>query len=216
MLDTQFIPAQERASKRLMIVLHGLGDSVAGYTWVPPALRLPWMNYLLVNAPDPHYGGYSWYEILMTGPVSSDHTFSETTVRRSVKLLSGLLDAQREQGFASQDTVLFGFSQGCLMSLETGFRYPHRLRALIGMSGYVLDPKTLLAEASPVAQDQRALVTHGRGDPLIPFAGVKGQMAQLRAGGLSIQWHEFDKPHTILEEEIILMREFIVQSFATA
>lgn len=50
MLETQLIHAQDRASTRLMIVLHGLGDSMAGYTWVPQALRLPWMNYLLVNA----------------------------------------------------------------------------------------------------------------------------------------------------------------------
>ena len=36
-----------------MIVLHGLGDSMEGYRWLPEALQLPWLNYLLVNAPDP-------------------------------------------------------------------------------------------------------------------------------------------------------------------
>ena len=51
MLDTEFIPAVQKSS-RLMVVLHGLGDSVAGFRWLPEALGLPWMNYLLVNAPD--------------------------------------------------------------------------------------------------------------------------------------------------------------------
>ena len=196
-----------------MIVLHGLGDSVAGYTWVPQALQLPWMNYLLVNAPDAYYGGYSWYEILMTGPVSSDHSHSEPTVRRSVKLLSGLLDTQRDFGFPSSETILFGFSQGCLMTLETGLRYPHRLAALIGASGYILDPAALLREASPVAKEQRVLVTHGRQDELIPCCAVKEQMEQLQAGGIPLEWREFDKPHTILEEEVKLIREWIVKVF---
>ncbi len=62
MLDTEMIPAMEPDSTRLMIVLHGLGDSMEGYRWLPPALRLPWMNYLLANAPDEYYGGYSWFD----------------------------------------------------------------------------------------------------------------------------------------------------------
>jgi phospholipase/carboxylesterase len=199
-LETKMIHAERPDSKRLMIVLHGLGDSMAGYAWVPDALRLPSLNYLLVNAPDWYYGGYSWYDY------AGD---AATGVRRSIKLLSGLLDQQRQLGFPTGETILSGFSQGCLMTLETGFRYPHRFAALIGLSGYVLDAQNLLREASSVAKEQRVLVTHGRQDPLIPFADVKKQMEQLQAGGLQIQWHEFNKPHTIVEEEIALLRRFI-------
>ncbi|HZI33613.1 MAG TPA: serine esterase, partial [Candidatus Binatia bacterium] len=60
MLHGQFIPAADQASRRLFVVLHGLGDSAAGWSWLPGALNLPWLNYLLVNAPDEYYGGYSW------------------------------------------------------------------------------------------------------------------------------------------------------------
>ena len=204
MLETKLIHAEERDSKRLMIVLHGLGDSMAGYAWVPQVMRLPWLNCLLVNAPDPYFGGYSWYDYAGE---------AETGVRRSIKLLSGLLDAQRQLGFPTEQTVLSGFSQGCLMTLEAGLRYPHRFAGLIGLSGYVLDPNTLLREASTLAKEQRVLVTHGRQDPLIPFTNVKKQMEQLRAGGIQLEWHEFDKPHTIIEEEIVLLRDFIQASF---
>ena len=204
MLETKFIPAEQRESKRLMIVLHGLGDSMAGYAWVPQMMRLPWLNYLLANAPDAYYGGFSWYELQGN---------SESGVRRSAKLLSGLLDAQRDLGFPTEQTILSGFSQGCLMTLETGLRYPHRFAALVGMSGYVLDPASLLRELSPVAKEQRVLVTHGRQDPLIPFQKVKVQVDQLRTGGLQVEWREFDKPHTIVDAEIEVIREFIAKSF---
>lgn len=205
MLETKLIPAVPGPSSRLMIVLHGLGDSMAGYAWVPQTLRLPWLNYLFVNAPDDYYGGYSWYDY------DGD---AATGVRRSIKLLNTLLDTQRAAGFPTEQTVLFGFSQGCLMTLETGLRYPHRLAALIGSSGYVLAPETLRDEASPLAKTQRVLVTHGRQDPLIPCADVKKQMEQLRAAGLPLSWREFDKVHTISEDEIIVVRNFIEESFA--
>ncbi|HWN97162.1 MAG TPA: serine esterase [Methylomirabilota bacterium] len=205
MLETKLIHAEERDSKRLMIVLHGLGDSMAGYAWVPQAMRFPWLNFLLVNAPDAYFGGYSWYDY--AGEAA-------TGVRRSIQLLGGLLDAQRQLGFPTEQTILSGFSQGCLMTLECGLRYPHRLAGLIGLSGYVLDANLLLREASPVAKEQRVLVTHGRQDPLIPFANVKKQMEQLRAGGIPIEWHEFDKPHTIIEEELAVLRKFIQAGFA--
>ena len=46
-----------------MIVLHGLGDSMEGYRWLPEAMRMPWLSYLLVNAPDRYYTGYAWYNL---------------------------------------------------------------------------------------------------------------------------------------------------------
>jgi len=186
-----------------MIVLHGLGDSMAGYSWVPQALKFSWLNYLLVNAPDEYYGGFSWYDY------AGD---AATGVRRSIGLLHPLLDAQRAAGFPTGQTILSGFSQGCLMTLEAGLRYPHRFAGLIGLSGYVLDPQTVLREASPLAKEQRLFITHGRQDPLIPCYQVKEQMDQLRAGGLALEWHEFDKPHTIIEPEIELMRKFVAQA----
>ncbi len=201
MLHTELIPARDLSSHRLLIMLHGLGDSVAGFRWLPPALNLPWLNYLLVNAPDQYYGGYSWYDFI--GDMSPG-------VQRSRKMLFELLDAQPLAGFPADQIVLSGFSQGCLMSLDVGLRYSHRLAAIIGISGYVCEPDKLLKELSPVAMQQRVLMTHGTLDPLIPFAMVRNQIDLLKSAGLRIEWHEFIKPHTIAgEPELAVIRDFI-------
>src|SRR5947207_4062334 len=184
MLHSEFIPASEKGSRRLMIMLHGLGDSIEGYRWLPEALDLPWLNYLLINAPDEYYGGYSWYDF--AGDIVSG-------VTRSRDMLFSILDAQSNNGFPSAETVLGGFSQGCLMSIEVGLRYPHRLAGIIGISGYVCNPEKLVKELSPVAKDQRLLLTHGVMDPMIPFAVVRGQVEFLKSAGLDIEWHEFVK-----------------------
>ena len=129
MLETEFIPAQEKNSQRLLVMLHGLGDSVEGYEWMPAALQLPWLNYLLVNAPDPYYGGFSWYDF--SGDVGSG-------VCRSRALLFQLLDDQKARGFPTERTILGGFSQGGLMTIDVGLRYPHLFAGLIGISGTFL------------------------------------------------------------------------------
>ncbi len=201
MLDSDFVPAAEKGSKRLLVALHGLGDSAAGYRWLPSALDLPGMNFLLVNAPDPYDGGYSWYDF--TGN-------AEPGVARSRRLLFELLEAQRAKGYPIEQTVLFGFSQGCLMTVDVGLRYPHRFTGLVCISGYVHEPEKLIAECSPVAMQQRVLFTHGTQDPLIPFAEVREQVNVLKAAGFRIEWHEFVKAHTIAgEEELGLIRAFI-------
>ena len=201
MLTSELAPAIEADSRALLVVLHGLGDSMDGWRWLPDELRLPWLNCLFVNAPDDYYGGYSWYDL---------YGDSGPGIRRSRGLLTELLDAQRAAGFPSEQTALLGFSQGCLMTLDTGFRYPHRLAALVGISGYVWEPEELLRELSPVAKQQRTLVTHGTRDPLLPIVPVREQVGQLQAAGLDVTWREFDKVHTVAgEPELAVIREFL-------
>jgi len=201
MLEMELVPAREKDSRRLMVVLHGLGDSMDGYRWMPEALQLPWLNYLLVNAPDEYYGGYSWYDFAKDpGP----------GVTRSRQLLFELLDELPAMGFAAGETTVFGFSQGCLMTMEVALRYPHRLAGLVGISGYVHEPDQALKELSPVAREQRILFTHGTLDPLIPFAAVRQQIKILQAEGIQIEWHEFAKEHTIAgEAELKVIRGFV-------
>jgi len=205
MLHHELIPATERGSKRLMIMLHGLGDSIEGYRWFPEAMRLPWLNYLLVNAPDEYYDGYSWFDL--QGKLVAD-------VQRSRALLFELLDAQRAKGFPTEQTTLGGFSQGCLMTMDVGLHYPHKFAGLVGISGWVCALEVTLRELSPVAREQRFLMTHGTFDSVVPIERTRPQIGQLQAAGLQVTWKEFAKPHTIAgEEELRVIREFVRQGY---
>ena len=49
----------------------------------------------------------------------------------------------------------------------------------------------------------------------MPIEPVRGQMRRLRHAGLSLEWHEFVKAHTIAgEDEIDVIRTFIEGCFA--
>lgn len=207
-LHSELIPARERDSRALMLMLHGLGDSLEGYRWWPEAMGLPWMNYLLVNAPDEYYGGYSWFDFM--GDIVPG-------VQRSRRLLFDLLDQMRAKGFPTELTTVGGFSQGGLMSVEVGLRYPHRFAGIVCISGFICEPEKLVEEMPPVAFEQRLLITHGTIDPLIPFAEVREQVNILKAAGLRVEWHELVKEHTIAgEEELDLIRRFVVAGYPGA
>jgi len=205
MLHNELIPAEQKDSRHLLITLHGLGDSIEGYRWLPEGLNLPWLNYLLVNAPEEYYGGYSWYDY--AGDIVPG-------MLRSQRLLFDLLDSQKKGGWPPDQTILSGFSQGCLMSLETGLRYPHKLAGIVGISGYLCDPQKLVKELSPVARDIPLLVTHGTFDPVVPIEQSRPQMEFLKKAGLNLEWREFAKPHTIAGElELGVIRKFIQSCF---
>ena len=201
MLDYELIPASEKNSKRLMVMLHGLGDSIEGYRWLPEVMSLPWLNYVLVNAPDDYYGGFSWFDF--TGDIVPG-------VKRSRTLLFELLDHLRTEGFPTDQTTFGGFSQGSLMAVEVGLRYPHLLAGVVGISGFICEPEKLVRELSPVATQQRLLITHGTLDPMISFARSREQVEFLQTVGLRVEWHEFVKPHTIAgEQEMSVIRQFV-------
>ena len=101
-LETLFIPAANPDSRRLMVVMHGLGDSLESYRMLSSEIGLPWLNYLLVNAPRPYGPGFSWFDF--PGDPAPG-------AQQSYILLQELLDTQRERGFPTEQTMLFGFSQ---------------------------------------------------------------------------------------------------------
>jgi phospholipase/carboxylesterase len=200
-LKYRIIPAKKPDSKHILIVLHGLGDSMLGYTWMPEALGIPTMNYALVNAPDPYFGGYSWYDFTNDpGP----------GVKRSRKALLELMDSLEEQGFPRDQTFLFGFSQGCLMTLDVGYRSPKPLAGLIGVSGYVYEPERLVQEMTKNGASRDILMTHGLMDTMVPIDRTRDQVHYLRSQGIKVEWEEFQKDHTIAgAKEVDAFRNYI-------
>jgi phospholipase/carboxylesterase len=85
----------------------------------------------------------------------------------------------------------------------------------VGVSGYAHAPETLVRELSPVAREQRFLLTHGTRDPLLPIAMVRRQVELLQRAGLNIEWREFEKEHTLAgEAELAVIRDFLARAYA--
>lgn len=203
-LSADFVPAKIPGGP-LLVVLHGLGDSAAGYRFLPQFLGFENINYLLLNAPDTYFTGYSWFN-LDYAPGSG--------IRHSRELLFKTLDELREQGWPSERTGLFGFSQGALMSLDVALRYPYRLGPVVAISGFMYFLEEYPQALSEHARKLQILVTHGTMDPLLPLAATKAQITEIRKYGLNIRWREYAKEHTIAQEgEPDEIRGFLRENF---
>jgi len=204
--DHRFVPAQDPA-RRLVIVLHGLGDSLEGFQFLPELLALPGVNYLLLNAPLDYFMGFAWYDL----------EDPEPGILEGRAKLRDLMAELAAQGWDSRDLVLLGFSQGCLMAVDFGLRYEQPLAGIVGISGYAAFLDRLDSELHPQARRQRWLITHGDEDELLPIGRTRAQMRQLIAAGVPIEWHEFAKTHTLdPERELPLIRDWIAARFGIA
>lgn len=185
---THLLLAAPKPSKQLMVVLHGLGDSLNGFLWIQDALGFDSLDYLLLNAPTPYYSGFQWYDI---------YNDSLAGVVQSRKLLAEVLATTASEGYAPEDTFMLGFSQGCLMTLEFGSRHTSRLAGYVGISGYSLDPEAILREMNPDVNHGDWLITHGTQDELLPAVQTRAQMKRLNDGGFNMDYREYAKAHNL-------------------
>jgi phospholipase/carboxylesterase len=201
--EYRYVPAAAPgAREKVLVVFHGLGDSLHGYGWMPGELDLPELSYFLVNAPDDYYGGFSWFEF-GGDPVPG--------VLRSRKLIAGLIEDLVAQGLASQDILLFGFSQGCLMAVDAGLRCRRELGGIVGVSGWLAFKEEYPAGFSPVARKQKFLVTHGLRDPMLPYGPSKQGWDFLKSQGIDLEFRSYDKEHTILPDELEGIRGWLAE-----
>ena len=198
-LDNIFIPSTVQ-SKKLMIILHGRGDSSEGFTSVPDFLDIPDMNYLLLDAPFEYFTGYSWYQL------PPDQL---PGIEYSSKLLKTVLDELFKEKFNAHESFLFGFSQGSLLTFEFGARYNKVLGGYIAVSGYIYDAPKVLKDMNQDVTSSKWLCTHGIYDNVLPFKTSQEQVQVLQDGGFEIEFKSYEKDHSIDRDELSMISNWI-------
>jgi len=198
-LNNIFIPSK-KPSKKLMVILHGRGDSSRGFMFLPPYLKLEDMNYLLLDAPYFYYGGFSWYDL----PPNQLEG-----IAYSSGILADIFDSLFEEEFNAKESFLFGFSQGALLTFEFGARYEKVLAGYIAVSGYIYDPENLLKEMNPDVNHSNWLCTHGIYDDILPYETTSSQIEFLQNNGFDITFKTYPKDHSVAEDELNMIAEWI-------
>ncbi|MBI3594284.1 MAG: alpha/beta hydrolase [Nitrospirae bacterium] len=193
-----------------LVFIHGLG--VNGKDLMPLAaqLNLPQTKFVFPNAPFPvdySYEGRAWYQL----PRENGKGISI-----SRKGIIELLQKIELSGIPANQIIIGGFSQGAVMSLEAGLRYPNKICGIIALSGYLHAPEQISIEKNQANQGIPVLVCHGEEDDVLPIEGSREAVRYLEKEGYSVSFHEYPIGHQVIPEELIVIRQFILDSLQQA
>jgi phospholipase/carboxylesterase len=187
----------------LVVALHGRGASAEDLAPLAPELDDGGYRYIFPNGrlrlDFGPWVGYAWYE---REAVAADLPLS----RAAVEALLDELWAR--SGLGPAQTVLLGFSQGAVLTLDVGLRSSARFAGLVAMSGYLYEDATLPA-ALAAAREQRVLVVHGTADDVLPVHRGRTARATLEAAGLRPEYHEFSMGHEVTRESLAVVAAFL-------
>lgn len=198
-LEYTFIPSKIPSNK-LMIVLHGRGDSSQGFMNLPNFLNIDELNYILFDAPFEYFSGYSWYQLPPNQLPGIEY---------SKKILTHDLDKLFEADFDASESFLFGFSQGSLLTFEFGARYHKTFAGYIAVSGYVYDAELLIKEMNQQNNNKCWFCSHGTYDQVLSYEESKLQIDYLIHNGFDIEFHTYVKDHSIDRDELETISQWI-------
>ncbi|KAF0200468.1 MAG: hypothetical protein FD173_2299 [Gallionellaceae bacterium] len=189
-----------------IIWLHGLGADGEDFVPVTEEINLPVaVRYIFPHAPEQPVtinGGYimrSWYDIVATDIGSRQDAAG---VRASQLEIEKFIAREKERGILPANIFLAGFSQGGAIALHTGLRQAERLGGILALSTYLPLAETLKEEASSASKDTPIFMAHGRSDPIVPYTlGISSEEMLLQQG-YQVEWHEYAMPHSLCQEEI--------------
>ena len=190
----QLGPAQ--ASQRL-VLLHGWGADADDLLDLGELLVGPEVSVVALRAPEPHpYGsGRQWYDLQPIDWAALPP--ARAALRGRLEQLGASVPLER--------TVLLGFSQGAAMALDVGCALP--LAGIVACSGYPHEGWQAPPQRPPV------LLSHGREDPVVPYAASEALLQEL-AGGAdaaagAVNLLPFSGGHGIDPELLPSLRDFV-------
>jgi len=189
-----------------VVCLHGRGTTGKDLMPIAEEIAIPSLRWIFPDAPLPFPDGFEgrmWY----ASPPDQD-----AGIRESRILLTELLNQLIvEDSIPSRQIVLMGFSQGAVMSLDVGIRFPIPLAGLVALSGFLYSPEAVPEEKSPASTGTPILLVHGIADPVVSVEGSRQALTTLRKEGYRVDLQEYPMGHEVIPEEILLIRNHLSQ-----
>jgi phospholipase/carboxylesterase len=190
----------------VVIWLHGLGASYDDFVPVVPELQLAYsVKFVFPNAPmrpitiNNGYVMRAWYDIRDLGGTVS-HFIDEAGINQSVKQIEELIAQQIKQGFAPEQIIIAGFSQGGVISYITGINTKYKLGGVLALSCYL--PKSVAKLDKGVNKTTPIFACHGKQDMVVPYTAGLHAYNELAQHGYNIKWAEYPMEHSVCIEEL--------------
>ena len=171
-------------TRSVVVFLHGYGANGADLLGLADVLgeHLPDTLFVAPDAPEACAGapmGYQWFPIPWIDGSSEEE--SARGMAAAAEDLNAFLDALMvDEDVLPEQVVLFGFSQGTMMSLHVAPRREDEVAGIVAFSGRLVSPETL---ADDVVVRPPVLLVHGDADDVVPVQSLPEAAEALQQAG---------------------------------
>ncbi|WP_050931319.1 alpha/beta hydrolase [Aestuariivita boseongensis] len=175
---------QSGSTRSVVVFLHGYGANGADLLGLADPLgeHLPDTLFVAPDAPEQIPGmpwGYQWFPIPWIDGSSEEE--AARGMAAAVDDLNAFLDALMvDEDVLPEQVVLFGFSQGTMMSLHVAPRREDPVAGVVAFSGRLLEPDLL---ADDVVSRMPILLVHGDADDVVPPQSLPQAAEALQEAG---------------------------------
>jgi phospholipase/carboxylesterase len=193
-----------------LILLHGRGTNEDDLLGLVDYLD-PRFFIVSVRAPfkfDQGFGGFTWYDVKET-PTPDPAQFEESYSR----LTRFVHDVKERYPVDPQRIFLLGFSMGSVMSFAVSLTKPELVRGIVAHSGYIPE-QTSLRFAWDGLAGRSFFIAHGINDTVIPIVHGRRAHDLLEPTGADLTYREYPIPHTISEQSISDLADWLQKKLA--
>lgn len=180
--DGALVIAQPASSDQLVLMFHGMGSSPQDLLPLARTLAqaVPRATVVCVQAPHPSQFGHGWEWFSIAG--ITDGNRPQRIAQVMPQFRQAIAHWQGVSGIGPDRTVLAGFSQGAIMSLEStqDAQQPQAAGAVIAIAGRLAQP----ARRGP--SGVRIHLIHGEDDQVVPARCSVQAEGELRALGSQV------------------------------
>ena len=185
-----------------VVVLHGYTSTGDSMIALGSALKRPGARFFIPMGPFAAEEGRAWWHMnpkALPPHADSDRLPPEFRPTPEVVAARGLVQALVAtivDRYAPATMALVGYSQKTMLALDVELAGTPDVDRVVAMSGILLvDSVTGLS--GPRATVPRFLLSHGRSDRILPFAGATRAKELLEKHGFPVTWRPFDGGHEI-------------------
>ena len=205
-------PLSKNKPKNAVILCHGYGGdgkdiSILANYW---RAHLPDTIFLCPDAPErcaASPSGFQWFDLL---DQSQEQILSKSLIAE--KKLNKFIDEVKDNnGISAEKISLSGFSQGCMLVLQTGIKRKDKINSIIGYSGKILDTEHL---SKNINSRPNIALMHGEKDQVVTIEAFLEAKDFFRKNNYTIESQIFKNcEHRIPTEGSSLGLQFIKKHF---
>lgn len=160
-------PLSNSSPKNAIILCHGFGGDGKDISLLANYWRnyLPDTIFICPNAPEKcsvSPQGYQWFDLM---DQSEDQILTKSLVAE-IKLNKLIDQVKQNNDLETKKIALVGFSQGSMISLQTGIKRKDSINSIVGYSGKIINIEHL---EKNINSKPKVILMHGDKDEVVPI-----------------------------------------------